>query len=61
METLLSKEISKYNSQKSFDYFTNCKDNYKEWQAFDIFLNGTIMKSISTVLKKSSYQHLLDF
>ena len=54
MKTLLSKEISKYNSQKSFDSFTNCKDNYKEWQAFDIFLNGTIMKSISTVLKKSS-------
>ena len=60
METL-SKEISKYDTQKSFDYFINCKDNYKEWQAFDIFLNETIMKSISIVLKKSSYQHLLDF
>ena len=40
----LGKEILKYDI--SFDYLINCKDNHKAWQAFDIFLNGTIMKLI---------------
>ena len=39
-------EILKYDTQKLFDYFMQCKDNHKEWQAFDIFLNGTIMELI---------------
>ena len=42
----LGKEILKYNTQKSFYYFINCKDNHKAWQAFDIFLNGTVMELI---------------
>ena len=42
----LGKEILKYDTQKSFDYFIQCKDNHKAWQAFDIFLNGTIMELI---------------
>ena len=36
----------KCDTQKSFDYFIQCKDNYKVWQTFDIFLNGTIMELI---------------
>ena len=42
----LGKEILKYDTQKLFDYFIQCKDNHKAWQAFDIFLNGTIMELI---------------
>ena len=40
----LGKEILRYNTQKSFDYFINCKDNHKTWQTFDLFLNGKIME-----------------
>ena len=42
----LGKEILKYDTPKLFDYFIQCKDNHKAWQAFDIFLNGTIMELI---------------
>ena len=42
----LGKEILKHDTQKSFDYFIQCKDNQKAWQVFDIFLNGTIMELI---------------
>ena len=42
----LGKEILRYNTQKSFDYFINFKDNHKTWQAFDVFLNGKIMELI---------------
>ena len=42
----LGKEILKYDTRKSFDYFIQCKDNHKPWQAFGIFLNGAIIELI---------------
>ena len=48
----LGKEILKYDTQKSFDYYINCKDNHKAWQAFDIFLNVTVIELIRVYCAK---------
>ena len=42
----LGKEILKYDTQKLFDDFINCKYNHRAWQASDIFFDGTIMELI---------------
>ena len=40
----LGKDVLKYNTKKSYDYFIQCKDNHKAWQAFTVFLHGTTME-----------------
>ena len=31
---------------KSYQYFLDCKDNHKSWQAFEVLLHGTVMELI---------------
>ena len=42
----LAKDVLKYNTTKSYQYFMNCKDNHKSWQALEILLHGTTMEMI---------------
>lgn len=37
----LGKEVSKFESPKTYDYFINCKINHKTWQTFEVLLHGT--------------------
>ena len=43
---VLGKDVLKFDTKKSFDYFIACKDNHKAWQAFQVFLHGTTMELI---------------
>ena len=51
----LGKEILKYDTQKSFDCFIQCKDDHKVWQAFVFLLNGTIMELIRNYCAETDY------
>ena len=42
----LGKEVLHFESQKSYNFFLNCKDTHKAWQAFEILLHCTIMEII---------------
>ena len=42
----LGQDVLKYDTFKSYNYFIQCKDNHKSYQALKIFLFGTTMELI---------------
>ena len=38
------KQVLKFDTLKSYQYFIDCKDNHKSYQALEIFLIGTTME-----------------
>ena len=42
----LGKMVLNFETQQAYNYFRQCKDNHKAWQAFEVFLHGTIMELI---------------
>ena len=46
MLNVFGREVLKYDTSKSYQYFINCKDNHKSYQALEIFLIGTTMELI---------------
>lgn len=45
----LGKEALDFKTVKSYQYFIDCKDNHKAWQAFEITLHGTNMGLIRLI------------
>lgn len=45
----LGKEVLDFKTVKSYQYFIDCKDNHKAWQAFEITLHGTNMGLIRLI------------
>ena len=43
---LLGKDVLQFDTNKSYNYFIDCKDNHKAYQALEIFLFGTSMELI---------------
>ena len=39
-------DVLNFKSPKARKYFTNCTDNHKAWQNFEIFLHGMTMELI---------------
>lgn len=46
MFNVFGKEVLKFDTTKSYQYFIDCKDNHKSYQALEIFLMGTCMELI---------------
>ena len=46
MFEVLGKDVLKFDTVKSYDYFINCKDNHKAFEALEVFLIGTTMELI---------------
>ena len=58
----LGKEVLHFESQKSYNFFLNCKDTHKAWQAFEILLHCTIMEIIKLYLDVNRSQvSVIDF
>ena len=43
---ILGQDVLKYDTLKSYNYFIQCKDTHKSFQALEIFLIGTCMELI---------------
>ena len=48
---VLGKEVFNFNSEKSYSYFIQCKDNHKAWQSLEVFLHGLTMELIFMYMK----------
>ena len=46
MFNVFAQEVLKFDTAKSYQYFIDCKDNHKSYQALEIFLIGTTMELI---------------
>lgn len=57
----LGKDVLTFNTLKSYQYFTDCKDNHKAWQAFENFLHGTTMELIRLCYLESESPSPLGF
>ena len=47
---VLGNDALNFKSPTAYKYFTEAKDNHKFWQAFEIFLHGTMLGLIHTCL-----------
>ena len=45
---VLGSDVLNFKSPTAYKYFTEAKDNHKSWQAFEIFLHGTMLEMIHT-------------
>ena len=47
---ILGSDVLNFMSPTSYKYFIKAKDNHKSWQAFEIFLHGTMLERIHACL-----------
>ena len=57
----LGKMVLNFETQQAYNYFRQCKDNHKAWQAFEVFLHGTIMELICLYCAKEKEPTPLGF
>ncbi|XP_057295330.1 uncharacterized protein LOC130623821 [Hydractinia symbiolongicarpus] len=49
----LGRDILNFKSPKAYSFFKDCKDNHKAWEAFEVFLHGTMLEQFTNTLKKA--------
>lgn len=57
----LGRDILNFKSPKAYSFFKDCKDNHKAWEAFEVFLHGTMLELIYKYSQESDNVSAMGF